>query len=71
MTKWLQFGDKILKKRDIDYFLLDPHNKFISCQHHLGMSYMETIEEFNNDTNAKRRFLHLQAILGIIDMKDL
>lgn len=63
MSKWIEFANHILKKKDVDFFGSD--GLIITCHFHQGQDYRILTEEFGQQEDKEARFYELQYLLGI------
>ena len=62
--KWLEFSDKLIRIRDIDYFEISQNEYKIICHYHLGVSYELMEEDFDTEEDQILRSRDLQSMLN-------
>ena len=64
MSKWIEFADCFLKKKDIDSFRLSLDFLEIFCFFHQGMDYQSISEKFTCIEDSEKRFYEILKILN-------
>lgn len=63
--KWIEFNERLIRIRDIDFIELSHHNSEIICHYHLGISYETMKENFDSTADQIERFSELSKMLGV------
>lgn len=63
--KWIEFANRLIKKKDCDYFEMILSENTITLNYHQGMNYMIANERMISGKDMIKRFKELKQLLGI------